>query len=137
MKEKLIFIALMLQTAIAFSGETLLSDEYILGKWSTDGKAGCTSDEATNVTFHDNHTLESGKGGAVTTLGFWHIGDGKVIVHLLVSPTPGRESHPFFQQNYYYQYMAPTLVDIKPDSIDYTHDTGVEAGVTKTLTRCR
>jgi hypothetical protein len=137
MKSVLVFIALVSQAGIAFAAEKALSDEYLKGRWTTDGKAGCTSDQATYVVFDTNHTLQAGKGESVSTVGFWQIGGDRVIVHLLVSPEPGREAHPFFQQNYHYQYMSPKILAIRSDGIDYTYDTGVEAGNKRTLTRCR
>ena len=106
----------------------------MVGKWSTGGLTGCSSDQDTYVVFHGNQTLEAGKGEAVGTVGFWLIDNDRVVLHMLVAPSPGREAHPFFQQNYYYQNMSPKILAVRPDSIDYIHDT--EAGIKKTVTRC-
>lgn len=137
MKSVLTGLALLLPMTTPGAAEVTLSADYLQGRWSTGGEQGCQSEQVSYVDFHSNHTLEAGKGDAVTTVGFWQLDDDRVVLHLLVSPSPGREGHPFFQQRYYYQYMSPTILALKADSIDYTHDTGAEAGKTKTVTRCK
>ena len=137
MKVVLTFIFTILQITTSYAAEDAISGDYLLGKWSSGGKAGCASDMATHVVFHNNHTLESGQGKTVGTVGYWDVAQNRVILHLLVAPSQTRDAHPFFQQSYHYQYMAPTVVGVKADSFDFTHDIGVDAGNRRTLTRCR
>ena len=137
MKAILIFIFSILQITTLYAAENVFSSDYLLGKWSSGGKAGCASDQATHVVFHDNHTLKAGQGKTVSTVGFWNVVQDRIILHLLVAPSSTQDAHPFFQQSYHYQYMAPTVLGAKADSIDFTHDIGVDARQSKTLTRCR
>lgn len=137
MKAILIFIIPFLQVATLHAAENVIPSDYMVGKWSSGGKAGCSSSQATKVIFHDNHTLEVGQGKTVSTIGYWSVAQDRIILHMLVAPSQTQDAHPFFQQSYHYQYMAPTVLGIKADSIDFTHDIGVGAGKRKTLTRCR
>jgi len=137
MKAILIFIVSILQVAALHAAENAISSDYLLGKWSSGGKAGCASDQATHVVFHDNHTLKAGQGKTVNTVGFWNVVQDRIILHLLIAPSQTQEAHPFFQHSYHYQHMAPTVLGAKADSIDFTHDIGVDARQSRTLTRCR
>jgi hypothetical protein len=137
-KTVLFLIVLSIQSAtVAVAADATLSASYLEGKWSESGKQGCTSEHAGYVTFNNNRTLQAGQGKSVSAVGFWDLADDTVIVHLLVSPSTGEGRHPFYQQSYYYQYMAPKMLSIQSDSFDYTHDTGAQAGKKETLTRCR
>jgi len=136
-KTVLLVIALMLQAATSLAAEAVLSGDYLLGKWSEGGKQGCTSEIADYVIFHNNRTLEAGHGQTVNAVGFWELREGTVTLHLLISPASGGGGHPFYQKRYYYQYMSPKMLSINSDSFDYTHDTAVQAGDKRTLTRCQ
>lgn len=137
MKALLTFIISFLQVTTLYAAENVIPSDYLPGKWSSAGKAGCASDKATYVVFHDNHTLEAGQGKTVSTVGYWDVAKDRIILHLLVAPSQTQDAHPFFQQSYHYQYMAPTALGVKADSIDFTHDIVIDAGNRKTLTRCR
>lgn len=136
-KTGLLFTALALPGATSLAAEALLSSDYLQGKWSESGKQGCTSGQAGYVIFHNNRTLEAGRGQTVSAVGFWEPGEDTVTLHLLVSPASGGAGHPFYQKRYHYQYMSPKMLGIQSDSFDYTHDTGVQAGEKRTLTRCQ
>ena len=137
-KTVLFFIVLSLQGATSFSAEAVLSGDYLDGKWSDSGKEGCTSDLAGYVIFHNNRTVQAGKGKSVSAIGFWELGDDTVIIHLLVSPRSGGEGHPFYQKRYYSQHMAAKMLKIQSDSFDYTLDlVAAQTGDKKTLTRCQ
>ena len=137
MKALLVFVFSTLQITSSYAAGPAISSDYLLGKWSSGGKAGCASDQATHVVFHDNHTLEAGQGRTINTVGFWDVARNKVILHLLVAPSRTQNAHPFFQQSYHYEYMAPTVLGVGEDGLEFTHDIGVDAGSKRTLTRCR
>lgn len=136
-KTAFFFIVLTLQGATSLAAEAVLSSDYLQGKWSESGKQGCTGDLAGYVIFNNNRTLEAGHGQTVSAVGFWELGEGNVTLHLLVSPASGGGGHPFYQKRYHYQYMSPKMLSLQADSFDYTHDTGVQAGEKRTLTRCQ
>lgn len=137
MKAILIFIMPFLHITTLYAAENMISSDYLYGKWSSGGKAGCVSDKATHVVFHNNHTLEAGLGKTVSAVGYWDVAPDRIIMHMLAAPSRTQEAHPFFQQSYYYKYMAPTVLAVKADSFDFTQDTVVNAGTNTTLTRCR
>jgi len=136
-RSALLVIVLTLQAATSLAAEAVLSSGYLQGKWSESGAQGCTSDHAGYVMFHNNRTLEAGHGQTVKAVGFWELGEGTLTLHLLVSPAGGRTAHPFYQQRYHYQYLSPKMLSLQADSFDYTHDTGVQSGEKRTLTRCQ
>ena len=137
LKTVLFFMVFTLQASVSFAAEMVLSGDYLQGKWSESGKQGCSSESASYVLFHNNRTLEAGRGQTVGAVGFWELGNGTLTLHLLVSPARGGGGHPFYQKRYYYQYMSPQMLSLQADSFDYTHDTGVQAGEKRTLTRCQ
>lgn len=136
-KTPLFLILSMLQAATSLAAETVLSGDYLQGKWSESGTQGCTSDQASYVIFSNNRTLQAGHGKTVSAVGFWELAEGTVKLHLLVRPSSGGGGHPFYQRRYYYQHMSPKMLSIESDKFDYTHDTGVQAGEKRTLTRCQ
>jgi hypothetical protein len=133
----LFFVVLSLQGATSFAAEAVLSGDYLDGKWSDSGKEGCTSDLAGYVIFHNNRTVQAGKGKSVSAAGFWELGNDTVFIHLLVSPRSGGAGHPFYQKRYYYQHLAAKMLKIQSDSFDYTTDPAAQAGEKTTLTRCQ
>jgi hypothetical protein len=135
-KTVLFFLVLAFQGTTLLAAEAVLSSDYLQGKWSESGKQGCTSDRAGYVIFNNNRTLEAGYGNMVSAVGFWELGEDTLTVHLLVSPAGGG-GHPFYQKRYYYEYMSPKILSLKSDSLDYTRDTGAQAGAKQTLTRCQ
>ena len=137
MKTILTFIISFLLITVSYAAENVISGDYLLGKWSPAGKAGCSSDRAPYVVFDDSHTLAAGQGKDINTVGFWDVVKDRIILHVLVSPGNQRDSHPFFQQSYHYQYKAPTVLGVRANSFDVTHDVGVDARSMKTMTRCR
>ena len=137
MKAILTLIIPFLQITTLYAADRVITSDYLLGRWSPEGKAGCASGRATHVVFHANGTLEAGRGRTVSTVGFWNVAKDRVVLHLLVAPSDERDAHPFYQQSYHYQYMAPTVLAVNPNSIEFTKDTGFGAGNRSTLTRCR
>jgi len=139
-KSVLTFFFLTLQATNAFSDQPRLSDDYLLGRWTTGEKEDCSSDQVVYVFFQDTHTLESGMGDTVDTVGFWRIENDRVIAHLLVAPSPARRAHPFFQEKFHYEYKSPRILETQPDRFvythDVTHDTNIPEANLRTLTRC-
>ena len=136
-KTVLLFIVLSLQGTTSFAAEAALSSDYLERKWSNGGKEGCTSDLAGYVIFHNNRVVQAGIGKSVRAVGFWELSDDTVIMHLLVSPRNRKKEHPFYQEKYHYQYMAPKILRIQSDNFDYTIESAAQAGEKKMLTRCQ
>ena len=137
LRTALFLILPTLLAANAFAAPTVISDQYLEGKWSESGAQGCASDQATYVSFNSDRTLQAGHGKKISAVGFWEPGVDTVTLHLLVSPSGVAGGHPFYQKRYYYQYMVPKLLRIQADKFEYTLDSGAQAGEQKTLTRCR
>ena len=121
----------------AAAEEAGLTSAYLIGKWSTGGKEACASDQADYVYFRENGMVEGGRGKLGNAVGFWKLEDNTIAVHLLIAPAAEGTPHPFYQKRYHYQYMCPKVLNVTPDSLDYTLDTNVQSGVKQTLTRCQ
>jgi hypothetical protein len=129
--------ALLMQGATAIAETVPLSAAYLQGIWILDGKEGCKSDAARYVLFRDNGTLEAGRGGLATRVGFWKIVNENTIVgHTLSAPSQHEEYHPFFRDNYRYEYMSPQVVKAEQDTFTVTvgSDLGKESYA---LIRCK
>ena len=135
MKAMLTFLVPCLLITTSYAAE--ISSDYLIGKWSPAGKAGCMSDKGPYVVFDDSHTLAAGEGKTVNTVGFWDVARDRVVLHLLVSPGRTRDAHPFFKQSYHYQYKAATVMAVSANSFDYSDDISVDARSRNTMTRCR
>ena len=135
---KLIFTAALLsfESLAAGAGNTQISPDYLQGKWSLDGKDGCTSDASKYVLFRNNGTVEVGQGSRVTRVGFWKMtSDNTIVGHTLTSPTHHEDYHPFFRDSYRYEYMSPQVVSAEQDTFSVTIGSDLEKK-TVTLVRC-
>ena len=135
---KLIFSAAVLsfQSMVVVAGNTQISADYLQGKWSLDGKDGCSSDGSKYVLFRDNGTVEVGQGNRVTRVGFWKItNDDTIVGHTLTSPTQHEDYHPFFRDSYRYEYMSPQVVTAEQNTFSVMIGSDLEKK-TVTLVRC-
>ena len=121
--------------AVHADGE-LITTDYLQGKWSLDGKDGCTSATSKYVLFRNNGTVEVGLGDQATRVGFWKITDKNTIVgHTLTAPTHHEDYHPFFRDSYRYEYMSPQITSAEQNTFAVSIGSDLEKK-TVTLTRC-
>jgi hypothetical protein len=134
----ILLAAIATAPASSLAADTLLTPDYLIGSWSLNGKAGCGSPDARYVLFRDNGTVEVGEGNAVARVGFWKIVDDTIVGHTLTAPLEHEEYHPFFQDSYRYEYMAPRVVQTEADAFAVTIGSDIEKQKEQyTLTRCK
>jgi hypothetical protein len=119
----------------AFADGGQVTADYLAGKWSLDGKEGCSTTASKYVLFRENGTAEVGRGDQATRVGFWKIANNTIIGHTLTAPTQREDYHPFFRDSYRYEYMSPQIVSAEQDVLSVTVGSDLEKE-TFTLTRC-
>ncbi len=83
---RIILVSIALVTAHTASAAEL-SAEYLVGRWSLDGKKACATDNFEYVAFRADGVLETGNRGKPGGAGFWELKErGEVIFHLASSP---------------------------------------------------
>ncbi|MFZ0470616.1 MAG: hypothetical protein WAL92_16960 [Thiogranum sp.] len=132
-----VLVLLAFQGAASYADEAVVSVQYLEGTWSLDGKAGCGSNDAQIVVFHNNGTLEVARGGEVNRLGFWRVVKNTIVANTLTKPAERENYHPFFGDSYRYEYVTPTIVKAEKDAVTLTIGSDLEKEKREvTLTRC-
>jgi hypothetical protein len=129
-----LLVLLSLQIPTTLAQEVKLSPEYLAGTWSMSGSEGCGN--ADYVLFRGNRTLELGSGKTAGIVGFWELNNDTIILHMLVAPRSGN-THPFYQDSYFYQYRAAQVLAARADALDFSIGAQATQGQQYTLTRCR
>jgi len=119
----------------SLAADVRLSQEYLGGKWSSDGKEGCSSIVADYVTFHGNGTLEAGNGAVPKAVGFWTAKGDEITVHLLVAPNEADTSNVFYRGRYTYSYLTANVLETRQGAFDMITGTTGDM-VRKTWTKC-
>jgi hypothetical protein len=132
-----VFILMAVQSAASFAGELVISPEYLNGKWSLTGKAGCGSSNADYVLFRQNGTLEVMQGGRINRIGFWKTVNDTIVANTLTAPIETEETYPFFGDSYRYDYVSSKVVNAEQDTFTVSMGSDLEKEKRKaTLTRC-
>lgn len=138
LRHYVLLAAIAAAPAASLADDATLTPDYLVGSWSLDGKAGCSSANARYVLFRDNGTVEVGQDNEVARVGFWKIADDTIVAHTLVAPQEHEEYHPFFQDNYRYEYIAPRVAKTEPDALTVTVGSDIEKQKSQhILTRCK
>lgn len=117
------------------AADVALTGEYLIGKWSSDGKQGCTSTAADYVTFHGNGVIEAGRGVSPEAVGFWSAKGDEITVHLLVAPQVSATPNVFYRGRYTYSHVAVNVLATRPGAFDVV--TGPTGNMEKrTWTKC-
>jgi hypothetical protein len=123
---------------------------HLAGKWSADGRDGCTADGGRYVLFRANGTLEGGRGTAPVAVGFWKGGKDIIRVKILSSPEYPPDYNVLVQllkpavvtkepveslRDYEYSQFSIHVIESRPDALDII--AGTALGLQReTLTRC-
>jgi hypothetical protein len=133
---KLLFLTIStLLSMPSLAADVTLTQEYLGGKWSSDGKVGCRSTAADYVIFHSNGTLEAGNGAAPKAVGFWIAKGEEITVHLLVAPNESDTSNVFYRGRYTYSYLTANVLETRQGAFDMITGTTGDM-VKKTWTKC-
>ena len=131
------FVVLVFQSVVSHAGEITIPADYLYGRWSFDGKAGCGSSEAGYVLIRENGTLEVGRSGQVNRIGFWRVSGDTIVANTLTKPTERDPYNPFFGDTYRYEYVTRRVVKADRDSFTVVMGSDLEKQKRQlVLTRC-
>jgi len=133
---KLLFLTIFALLGMpSLAAEVTLTQEYLGGKWSSDGKESCGSTAANYVIFHSNGTMEAGKGTMPKAVGFWSTKGNEITVHLLVVPHESDTSNVFYRGRYTYSFLTANVLETRQGAFDMISGTTGDM-VKKTWTKC-
>lgn len=95
-----------------------LSTSYLVGTWSFQGKENCRVAGAEHVQFKENGTFEHGPQARVDSVGFWHVDENRVELHLVSSPHRLDDTLLGYKGQYGYAYLPVFAFDIESDAFD-------------------
>ena len=88
-------------------------DSYLNGTWAVGDSEACGAESTEQLTFDANGTFTTVQGDQPTAVGFWHLLDDRLDLHMVSSPAFfGDQLQPFAGQ-YTYYYAQALLFDIK------------------------
>jgi hypothetical protein len=133
---QLIFLAIFpLVGGSSLAADVTLVPADMTGKWVNGVKQDCGSSAAKYVTFRDNGTLETGRGTAPRSVGFWSTKDNDITLHLLVAPSTSDASNVFYRGRYTYSYETAEVLEASEGVIEII--TGTTGNIERsTFTRC-
>jgi hypothetical protein len=68
----------------AFSDE--VPDNYLPGTWAIGGAEACKAPATEHITFNSDGTFEAVRGNQPTAVGFWHLVEDVLDLHMVSSP---------------------------------------------------
>jgi hypothetical protein len=74
----------VLVTSAAWSAE--LNKDYLTGTWGVGGTAACGQASTEEITFKADGTFSSERAGQPTAVGFWHVVQDNLDLHMISSP---------------------------------------------------
>jgi hypothetical protein len=93
--------------------EDEIPDGYLEGTWAIGDAQACDNPTTEHLTFDADGTFMAKQGDASTAVGFWHLVDDKLDLHMVSSPAFfGDQLQPFAGQ-YTYYYAQALLFDIE------------------------
>jgi len=119
----------------SLAADVTLAPGYLDGKWTSGDKDSCGSNAAEYALFHDNGTMEVGRGATPLAVGFWSTKGDEITVHLLVVPSESDTSNAFYRGRYTYSYLTANVLEARQDAFDMISGTSGDL-VRKTWTKC-
>jgi hypothetical protein len=97
------------------SGEMLeeIPDGYLEGTWAIGNAEACGADTSEHFTFDGNGTFTTAQRDQPTAVGFWHLVDDKLDLHMVSSPAFFHDQLQPFAGQYTYYYAQTLLFDIQ------------------------
>lgn len=106
----------------AVGAETIKPDmvapDYLVGRWSLEGKNSCGAQNAENVEFMANEVFHLDRGQRVDAVGFWRVMGNRVELHLVTSPHRISGAHPEYEGMFDYADLAIYVFDAEKDSFE-------------------
>lgn len=99
-----------------------IPDGYLEGTWGIGGAEACGVDTTEHLTFDADGTFTAVQGGKPTAVGFWHLVEDVLDLHMVSSPAFFDDPTADFDDvlsdlagQYQYFYAKALLFDIEPD----------------------
>jgi hypothetical protein len=97
-------------------------DNYLPGTWGIGGTEACGGAGTEHITFASDGTFEVVQDGSATAVGFWHLVEDVLDLHMVSSPAFFDDPSASFDDalsslagQYQYFYSKALLFDIEPD----------------------
>ena len=97
-------------------------DNYVPGTWAVGGAEACDGPATEHITFKPDGTFEALREGTPAAIGFWHLVEDKLDLHMVSSPaffddptTTADDALSSLAGQYQYFYAKALLFDIEPD----------------------
>jgi hypothetical protein len=97
-------------------------DNYLPGPWGIGGTEACGGAGTEHITFNPDGTFEVIQEGTATAVGFWHLVEDVLDLHIVSSPAFFDDPNASFDDvlgdlagQYQYFYSKALLFDIEPD----------------------
>jgi hypothetical protein len=97
-------------------------DNYLPGTWGIGGTEACGGAGTEHITFDPDGTFEVVQDGTATAVGFWHLVEDVLDLHMVSSPAFFDDPNASFDDvlgdlagQYQYFYSKALLFDIEPD----------------------
>ena len=124
LKRTVAFVGLQVSAlAVAFAAwSDEVPDNYLPGTWAVGGADACKAPATEHLTFSPDGTFEAMRGGQPSAVGFWHLVEDVLDLHMVSSPaffddpaTNVDDALSDLAGQYQYYYAKALLFDIEPD----------------------
>jgi hypothetical protein len=92
-----------------------IPDGYLEGTWAVGGSEACGTETTEHMTFDANGTFTTVQGTQPTSVGFWHLVDDKLDLHMVSSPAFFDDQLQPFAGQYTYYHAQALLFDIEDE----------------------
>ena len=107
------FALALASAAFAQDPSDEIPDGYLEGTWAIGGSEACGADTTEHLSFDVNGTFTTVQGDQSTAVGFWHLVDDKLDLHMVSSPAFFDDQLQPFTGQYTYYYAQALLFDIE------------------------
>jgi hypothetical protein len=90
-----------------------IPEGYLEGTWGIGGAEACGADATEHLTFDADGTFSAVQAGKPTAVGFWHLVDDHLDLHMVSSPAFFDDQLQPFTGQYTYYYAQALVFDIE------------------------
>jgi hypothetical protein len=90
-----------------------IPEGYLEGTWGIGGAEACGADATEHLSFDADGTFSAVQGGKPTAVGFWHLVDDRLDLHMVSSPAFFDDQLQPFTGQYTYYYAQALVFDIE------------------------
>lgn len=96
----------------------VIAPDYLVGRWSLEGKGSCGAQNAENVEFMANEVFHLDRGKRVDAVGFWQVKGNRVELHLVTSPHRISGAHPEYEGVFDYADLPIYVFGAEKDTFE-------------------